>query len=338
VRALLTALAFVLACAHAPGGPAPAAAPRLYVSNEVSNDVSVVDTATDAVVATIPVGNRPRGLRISPDGRLLYVAVSGTPIAAPGSEREGGQGDRAKDGIAVVDLARGAVVRMLPSGVDPENFDLSPDGRRLYVSNEEVAGASIVDVESARILSSAPVGEEPEGVATRPDGGAVYVTSERASRVTALGPDGAVLGSFAVAGRPRTVLFTRDGALAFVTAEEGGTVSVVDARAHRVLRTIRIEAPRARPMGLALAPDGKTLWVSNGRGGSATAIDTGSFEVLRTVETGGARSWGIAVTPDGKKLYTANGGSNDVSVIDVASGAIRKKIAVGEKPWGLALR
>ena len=63
---------------------APSAAPpayRIYVTNETSNDISVIDSATNQVVATVPVGKRPRGARLSPDGKFLYIALSGSPLA-----------------------------------------------------------------------------------------------------------------------------------------------------------------------------------------------------------------------------------------------------------------
>jgi YVTN family beta-propeller protein len=47
------------------------AAPRLYISNEESGDVAVLDTASLRVVARISVGKRPRGIKLSPDGRKL---------------------------------------------------------------------------------------------------------------------------------------------------------------------------------------------------------------------------------------------------------------------------
>src|SRR4051794_40772421 len=61
-------------------------APTSYwvcVSNEKSGDVTLIDGATQKVIATIPVGKRPRGIHPSPDGRALYVALSGRPIEGP---------------------------------------------------------------------------------------------------------------------------------------------------------------------------------------------------------------------------------------------------------------
>jgi len=121
---------------------------RVYVSEEASDDVAVIEN--DALVARIPVGKRPRGLKLGPGGKL-YVAVSGSPRAGPGQREEDlPQPDREQDGIAVVDLARAQTVARLPGGPDPESFDLSPDGRLLYVSNEDAGALSVVDIAAAR--------------------------------------------------------------------------------------------------------------------------------------------------------------------------------------------
>src|SRR5436190_10141817 len=56
---------------------------QICVSNEKSGDITVLDGATRKLVATIPVGKRPRGIIASPDGNRLYVALSGTPISGP---------------------------------------------------------------------------------------------------------------------------------------------------------------------------------------------------------------------------------------------------------------
>ena len=56
---------------------------ELYVSNERSNDITVIDAASQQPVATIAAGKRPRGIHVSPDGKLVYVAVSGNPIGGP---------------------------------------------------------------------------------------------------------------------------------------------------------------------------------------------------------------------------------------------------------------
>src|ERR1051326_4468317 len=56
---------------------------QIIVSNERSGDISIIDGNHWKVVASIPVGKRPRGIIASPDGHTVYVALSGTPISGP---------------------------------------------------------------------------------------------------------------------------------------------------------------------------------------------------------------------------------------------------------------
>jgi YVTN family beta-propeller protein len=315
---------------------------RVFVSNEDSGDVTILEASTGKVLATIPVGKRPRGLRVARDGSTLYVALSGSPKGGPNvDETQLPPPDRAADGIGVVQLAEHRLERILPSGADPETFDLV--GKSLVISNEDTAQASIVALGSGEVERSLPVGGEPEGVTARPDGRVVYVTSEADHEVAVLDPmKQQVVGRFAVGKRPRSVAFSADGRHAYVTNELGGSVSVVDAQNHRVVQTIDLSLPGSngpapRPMGIALAPDGDHAYVTTGRGRSVIELELRGNTVSRTLADVGARPWGIAATEDGKRLYVANGPSNDVAVIDTGAWRVVARIPVGRSPWGVAI-
>ena len=310
-----------------------------YVTNEDSQELTVIDTRTDSVVATIPVGTRPRGVRISPDGKTVFVALSGSPKCPPtmpDEECEKLTVDKTKDGVAVVDVATRKVTRVLPGGSDPETFDISPDGSTLFVSNEDVDSASIVDVASGKVRFAVPVGREPEGVRLQPDGAVVWVTGETDHNLTLLDTKtGKVLGHVNVGKRPRDLAFSPDGSRAYATSEIDGTVWVIDVPSKKTLKVIQLPKD-ARPMGVVVSPDGKRIYVANGRGGSVSVIDAASNAVTATVPVG-QRPWGIALTSDGSKLYTANGPSNDVTVVDAMKMQVIKKIPVGKVPWGVAI-
>jgi YVTN family beta-propeller protein len=340
------------ALAVAPTGfaPAPSVEParpslpdgsggRLLVTNEDSGDVTIIDLVREEVSAKIPVGKRPRGIRVSPDGAFVFVALSGSVKGGPGvDESKLPPADRAADGIGVIDTAQWRLLRVLKSGQDPEHFDISGDGKTIIVSNEDNGEASTVDVASGQVTARIKVGGEPEGVTLRPDGKIVYVTSEVANQVAAVDVEKRkVVATIETAARPRSVVFTLDGKTAFVACETAGQVTVVDAVKHRRRADLKIDAPGARPMGTALSPNGRTVYVSNGRGGSVSAIDVATEKVTHTIADIGTRPWGIAVSADGRKLYTANGPSNDVSVIDLSTNAVVKRIAAGQSPWGVAL-
>src|ERR671913_511992 len=92
--------------ANQSGQPPDPNGPRIYVSDETGGNVIVINPDEGTVVERIPVGKRPRGIRVSRDGKQLLIALSGSPIAGPGvDESKLPPPDRAADGIGVVDIA-----------------------------------------------------------------------------------------------------------------------------------------------------------------------------------------------------------------------------------------
>src|SRR5437762_11496630 len=57
---------------------ATAAGTKAYVGNFKDNSVSVIDTGTGLVIATVPVSAGPHGMAATPDGRTVYVSGDGS--------------------------------------------------------------------------------------------------------------------------------------------------------------------------------------------------------------------------------------------------------------------
>jgi YVTN family beta-propeller protein len=315
---------------------------RVYVSDEDGGSVIVISATSDQVIARIPVGKRPRGLRVSPDGTRLYVALSGIPKVGPGvKDGQAPAADPSADGIGIVDLTTLKFLRMIPGGKDPELLDVTSDGKRLWVSNEDAAEASLVDLEAGQVLKHVPVGKEPEGVGIPPGGKVVYVTNEADNSVSVLDIEsGAPVAQIATGGRPRSVAFTSDGRRAFVACETTHALTIIDAQTHTRTGELELPGDTVRPMGLVVSPDGHTLYATGGRGKTVHVIglDDAAPQVKTTIAEVGMRPWGIGVTRRGDRLYTANGPAGDVSVIDVATGTVARHVAVGGSPWGIAIR
>ena len=332
---------------QAPKSEAPAAAPprpagsyHVYVTNERSGDVTIIDSVTNDVVSTVKLGKRPRGIHASPDNKTIYVALSGKPIAGPGvDESTLPPADKTADGIGVFDIKEGKLVKVIKGGSDPEEFSLSKDGTLLYSSNEDTAETSIVDIAAGTVVASLKVGEEPEGVSTSPDGKFVYVTSEQDGAIFVIDTaEGKVLKNLKVGARPRSVAFFPDSMKAYVSLENDGSLGIIDTAKHIKTGEIKIGNPKdpdnIKPMKVILSSDGKTAYVSTGRGKKVYTIDTATSKITDSFEVG-RRPWGIGLSPDGKLLYTANGPSNDVSVVDLATKMVIKTIKAGESPWGI---
>jgi YVTN family beta-propeller protein len=327
---------------------------QLLVTNERSGDVTVIDGSDFKVSATIPVGKRPRGIHVSPDGKTVYVALSGTPIEAPPQldahgnpifkNRKGGDdddddnpsADKSADGIGIVDVATRKLTGKFAAGSDPEEFALSKDGTRLYISNEDVKTASVINLATAKVEHIILVGQEPEGVSTTPDGKHFYVTCEAGGDVFVVDASSfATVAHFKVEGRPRSVDFLPGTHIGFVPSESVGQVNVIDTADPKVLQTITLPTG-SRPMRVRVAPDGKRIYVSNGRAGTVSVLDSRSYELLDTIKVG-TRPWGIAISPDGKFLFSANGPSNDVSVVDLEKNKEVARVTAGASPWGVVV-
>lgn len=333
---VLVGMALVAGCAPRPAAQPPAA--RVYVSDERGDAVVAVDPATGGVVARYGPLRRPRGLALSPDGRSLYVAVSGSPIGGPGvDESKLPPPDVTAHGVAVIDLGKGAVVRTLKAGSDPETFVLSPDGATLYVTNEDSGAVSAVPVNGLAAPRSASVGDEPEGVAVTRDGARLFVACEGSDKVVVLEASSLrQVAAFALSGRPRGALASRDGQSVYVSIENAGQLAVLPATGTGPARLIDLARGDAsvRPMGLAEGADGH-VFVTTGRSGQVLEVDPRSGAILRRIRDVGARPWGLTRTADGNRLVTANGPSGDVSLIDIASGAVKARVKIGVSPWSV---
>jgi YVTN family beta-propeller protein len=325
---------------------------QIYVSNEKSGDVTVIDGGDNHVIRTIPVGKRPRGIHGSPDGRTVYVALSGTPIAAPPQLDAKGnpifqkgkddddddrvKSDKSADAIGVVDVAQGKLSGKITSGSDPEEFSLSKDGTKLYVSNEDVKTASVIDIATAKVEHIIVVGQEPEGVATAPDGKRFYVTCEAGGEIYAIDTSGyTTIGHFKVNVRPRSMAFLPGSALGFIPSESTSELNVVDTANLKIVKVIALP-PGSRPMSVKVSLNGQKIYVSNGRAGTVSVLDSHTYELLNTIKVG-TRPWGMALSPDGKLLYTANGPSNDVSVVDLEANKEIARVQAGTSPWSVAV-
>ena len=327
-----------------------AAGYQVFVTNERSGDVTVINGGDFSVAATIAVGKRPRGIHASPDGKTIYIALSGTPIEAPpqidvngnpvfekktGADEDDAAADKAADGIGILNIAAKKLTGKLRAGSDPEEFALSKDGRRIYISNEDTKTASVISIAGAKLEHIIPVGPEPEGVTTTPDGKQFYVTCEAGGDIYVVDTTSYVaVAKFKVKGRPRSVAFM-SGGVGFIPSESAGELNVIDWAQAKVMQTITLPSG-SRPMRVTLSPDEKRLYVSNGRAGTISVFDTHRYELLDTIKVG-TRPWGIGVSPDGKFLFSANGPSNDVSVVDLSTNKELRRIKAGASPWGIAI-
>ncbi|MBI4589447.1 MAG: hypothetical protein HY725_11455 [Candidatus Rokubacteria bacterium] len=318
-----------------------AEAGTVYVANEISNTVSVIDTATNRVTATIPTGDdnphRPlyngiidaHGANLSPDGRLLAVTGRGSsnvlfidtatnrvvadvlvgrephvPTFTPDG-REAWVTIRGRDHVAVVDTKTFHVTRHIKTMNGPSMLWFSPDGRRGYIASQKEAVLWMVDIPTLRLITVAVAGHFSPFVKLSPDAKEVWLTHKTVDQVSVVDAESLnVLKVVDVGARPNHVEFVRVGGRDLVYITIGKT-----------------NLPAAQR-------GGENLWV----------VDRGSREVVKRISTGGLEAHGIWATPDGRILYVGHEVSNDVAVVDTTIDRVVATIPVGKRPIDVVLK
>ncbi|MFN5455202.1 YncE family protein, partial [Bradyrhizobium sp.] len=123
-----------------------------FVTNQLSDDLTIVNLATSTPVATIPIGGKPAGVAVAADGRFAYVASPD---------------DKA---VSVVDAAERKVVGRIEVGGGPLGIAVTPDGATVYVADWYNAAIRIIDAKTRAVTASIAVGASPSGLAVTPDG------------------------------------------------------------------------------------------------------------------------------------------------------------------------
>ena len=298
----------------------------IFVSNENSDTIAVLDLNTKELIKTIKTGGRPRDLKFNKDFSRLYAVVS------------------EENHILEIDTKKIEIVRTINTGDDPEIFDIDVENKIIAVSNEDDNELTIIDLETKKIVESIKdVGVEPEGVNFTPDGKLVYVTSEGTSSILIIDPwKRKILNEILVGNRPRRGIFVNNGAEYWVSNELSGTVSVIDTFKQEIKKTINFSVDGIRdqqitPVDFAYAVKKNLVFVTLGNANHVAAVDATSYEVKKYI-LAGKRVWGADISTDEKELIVTNGNSDDISIIDVERFVTVKDIPTSKTPHTVRIK
>ncbi len=289
------------------------AAPFAYIPNQGSDDVSVIDTAANVVVAVVRVGSNPIGVAANSAGTIVYVANVGAST------------------VSVIDTFSNTVLATVPVGSNPLGIAVNPAGTFVYVTNIDGGTVSVIDAASNAVVVTIPVGAHPAGVAFNPAGTFAYVANTIGTVSVIDAATNTVSAAIAVGSNPVGVAFNPAGTFAYVANGGDNSVSVIDTAARAVVATVPVGVS---PIGVAFNPAGTFAYVANDVSDSVSVIDTATRTVVATV-TVGTTPYGVAVNPAGTLVYVANVNSDNVSVIDAATNRVVATVATGGSPAAL---
>jgi YVTN family beta-propeller protein len=304
-----------------------------YVTNAgdmgdgINGDVSVIDLATNTVIATVPVGGYPQGVAVNPAGTAVYVANSDT------------------NDITVIDTATYKTTT-IPGGASPVGAAMHPDGTRVYVANcnDTVNTVSVIDRATNTVIDRLFCGNGSIALAAHPDGSVIYVANIFEGAVAILStethkvidkimlkPVGADELCF-----PVPIVVHPDGTYIYVANRLGPTLWAINTATHEYIA----RSFGHSHCGLAINPAGTVLYLPDFNampmpptGTTLDVVDARTLDRITTID-GLTGPLDVSVHPDGTRVYITNWGANTVSVVDAATNALTATITVGSHPHG----
>lgn len=259
-----------------------------------------------------------------PDWQILSAWVNGATLASSRDTRVARivQTNAAGDNIHLIDPATNKVVGVINDIEVPHGVTSSPDGLRLYFTNESRHTLDVVDAQTLAVTARIPLSGRPNNVAIGKDGGRVYVGIAQAPGAVDVIDTQSLTNakSIAVKGAIHNVYVTPDGKYVVSGSIPGRMLTVIDAASE----TIAWELPTSagvRPITFEQARDGSTsrifLQLSDYHGIAvvdfATRKEVSRFEMAaipgeekHTQGLQAAPAHGLGVTPDGKILFATS--------------------------------
>jgi YVTN family beta-propeller protein len=276
---------------------------QLFVASASPPSVTVVDTAVNAVTATIPVpAGPPRYLAFSPSGDRLYVSVfdDARTIAA----------------LTIIDASTNTVVKTVPVTSRPYLAAVTADGSKVYVPNHDTGNVTVLDAASGTQLADIRVPPNPHSLSIVPGGRRAYIADHESNLVSVLDlTDDSVVATIPVGKSPHSVAVAPNRPMAVNVNYDAASVCFIDTDRNAVLSTVGVGQ---KPQAVAWSADGRFAYAVNDGSNTISVLDGTSFAVTATIPTGKSPT-SIAVLPGGRTGYVSDLDDNSLTVLNLAS-------------------
>jgi YVTN family beta-propeller protein len=273
--------------AHLPRG-------TVYVLAPEGGTIFEIGAADLAVKRKLSLGGTAVAMRMSPDGGSLwvlcqaphglakvaldrFVVASRLKLPAPPEDF-----DLTRDGllaaavfpearsIALLDLVKNRVVRIVAAGDDARAVRFRSDGRQLIVANRSARLLTVLDVKSGETLVRLPLPVEPENFCVKADGGEVYIAGKGMDAVVVVDPYHTQVTETLLAGKaPGALALSVSPEYLFAANPESGDVTVLDVETRSLVAAVKVGQ---EPCYITFTPDNQYALVVNHRSGDLAVI------------------------------------------------------------------
>ena len=270
----------------------------LVTANKDDNNISIIDTATSALVKQVSIGKNPEFVRVR--GYMAYVTYEPSPTTGgaqkPAEPAAKDDDDKLPGHIAIVDLKKGKVIKDIVGKPETEGLEFSKDGKKLVVTNESDDSITVHDLKTGKLLKNIPIGDfgkRPRGIKVSPDGKSYISTLEFSDELLILDSKFKPIKTIATGKSPYGVSYDRAGKRIFIASSKEKALQVYDANTFEKIKDIHTGD---RCWHFSFTPDDKNILLACGRSSEIVVIDTETLEVTKRIEDK-QLPWGIVTYP-----------------------------------------
>jgi len=273
----------------------------IYVVNSASNNVSVINGATNSLTATVNTGTNPVAIAVNPASNMVYVANNGS------------------NDVTVINGATNVPSTITnPNGIAPVAVALNPVTNLIYVANSGSNNLTVINGASNTLIGTVGAGSNPNAVVVNPATNLVYVANRSSNNVTVVnGANNGVVATVGTGTNP--VSLAVDTATNMVYAANSGSnnLTVINGASNTVAATVGVGTS---PAAVTVNPVTNLIYVAN-NGSSSVSVVNGATNTVSNTVTAGNSPAAVAADPTTDQIYVVNTASNNVTVIDGVSNA-----------------
>ncbi len=266
----------------------------IYVTNNISNNVSVINGATNTVTTTIPVGSNPYGVAVNASTNTIYVA------------------NYSDSTVSVINGATNTVTATVSTGSGPIALAVNASTNTIYVARLGTM-VDVINGATNTVTTTIPVPSGASRIAVNASTNTIYVTTQGGAGALSVinGTTNSVTTTIPTAPGQSDVAVNASTNTIYVTNQHNGLVSVINGATNTVTTTIPTSSHN---FGVAIDPTTNTIYVTNpGVVDTVSVIDGATNTVTATVTAAGD-SFAAFNSATGR-LYAVDATANAVKVI-----------------------
>jgi YVTN family beta-propeller protein len=268
------------------------AANKIYVANTGSGNISVIDGAADAVVATIPGEAHPYAIAVNEATATVYVT------------------NTYSNAVTVIDVRTDTAHPLNVGGADGVAIDSSTN--TIFLTTYEDPEIRIVDGATGAVRK-VKVGPHIWGMVFDKGSGMLYLGHTGTAEIVSLNEKTLAVHRFTVGQIPCALAVNPQPPRIYVVNYGDQTLSVIDFRTQRAIATLPVGE---HPQAVALDPERNVVYVANVHGNSVTAIDGNTNRIIGTFAAG-ENPYAVTVDEQTGQVFTANYGSPALTQVKI---------------------